>query len=57
MQLLGYGKVLLTTMFLNLLRDFISLSENIAIAHFLMVSLSSYCWPAVRGVAYVIAGS
>ena len=32
-------------------------SENIALAYFLVVSLSSYCWPAVRGVAYAILGS
>ena len=32
-------------------------SENITLAHFLMVSSSSCCWPAVRGVAYAILGS
>ena len=31
-------------------------SENIALAHFLVVSLSSCYWPAVRGVAYAILG-
>ena len=31
-------------------------SKNIAIAHFLVVNLSSCCWSAVRGVAYAIIG-
>ena len=29
-------------------------SENVAIVRFLVVSSSSCCWPAVRGVAYTI---
>ena len=32
-------------------------SENIAIAHFLVMNSSSCCWPAVQGVAYTIVGS
>ena len=32
-------------------------SENVAPAHFLVVSLSSCCWLAVRGVTYAILGS
>ena len=33
-------------------------SENVTIAHFFLVSSSSsYCWPAVRGLAYTIIGS
>ena len=31
-------------------------SENITLAHFLVVSSSSCCWPAVRGVTYTILG-
>ena len=34
-----------------------SLCLNVALAHFLVVSSSSCCWSAVRGVAYVILGS
>ena len=32
-------------------------SENVAVAPFLVVSLSSCCWPTVRDVAYAIIGS
>ena len=32
-------------------------SENVTFAHSLVVSSSSCCWPAVRGVAYAILGS
>ena len=32
-------------------------SENVAIAHFLVVSSSSCCWPAVGAVVCAITGS